>query len=108
MSTPETMMIPAQLAAALYEMEDGEVTDTGWHRFEEVKGAELRWRQMCHLIVGGPEGHYWRMSYQEGLTENCDPSYPWEHQTQVTLTRVFRKQITTHIWVTDLEEEAQA
>jgi hypothetical protein len=106
------MMIPARLAAHLYELEDGDNTGSVfpsavWHRIEEVKGDELRWRQICYLIVESPSGEPWRMSYQEGLTENCDPSYPWEHQTQVTLTRVFRKQITTHIWVTNLGEEAQ-
>jgi hypothetical protein len=87
------ILIPGALAEALVEVDNGIsvcpehpehphtlcgcMPERRWVRVDEVEGASRRWEQHMQTIVKSPQGFFYCIGWDHGLTENQENSYPW-------------------------------
>lgn len=92
--------IPSEVAEELYETED-ETEDGEFHFVTTVEGDSGRWRQHHTMVLRRvKDDTFWGISYELGLTENCDSSYPWrgewsDRPESVVATRLYPREVTT-------------
>lgn len=64
-----------------------------------VEGDRRRWMQGITIVVSDPDGAFWGLEYDRGLTENQDSEYPWRgwggDRKDVELNRLYPHTITT-------------
>lgn len=65
-----------------------------------MEGDQRRWMQGITIVMSDPDGAFWGLDYDRGLTENQDSHYPWQgswggERKDVELTRLYPHTITT-------------
>lgn len=75
-----------------------------------IEGDQRRWAQGITIVVSDPDGAFWGLDYDRGLTENQDSEYPWRpsygSRTDVELTRLYPHTITRVVYRTQPAKEA--
>ncbi len=98
----EKLRINSDLAEELVWCGKDALSENGeWLHVSEEVGDSGRWRQnMSTIIERIADGTFWSIDWQSGLTEYCDPTYPWKDGPTVEVYRVWPKQVTMTTWVT--------
>lgn len=59
----------------------------------------LRWVSVHELVFRAPDdGKTYRVSYEEGLTEDQEDTDPWNYEEIITATEVESVEVTTAEW----------
>lgn len=79
--TVEKITLPSSLVKDLREEDDRD----GYAYRRVIAGTTGRWRQRMTLVIRRlSDSKLFGVDYEQGLTENCDNSYPWECDDEVT------------------------
>ncbi len=63
-----------------------------------VKEDARRWMQGIRIIVSDPDGAFWGLSYDRGLTEEQPNEYPWRDSGSYDLERLYAHTITKTVY----------
>lgn len=101
--------IEADVAAELYDSDDGERSSNGqWARLADQLIRTGRWRESRWLVVSNGGGIF-GIRYENGLTENQDNVWPWDDcddGEELDLTPLVGVPVTSTKYLTEKEYEA--
>lgn len=69
-----------------------------------IKGDSRRWMQGIRVVVSDPDGAFWGLDYDRGLTEEQPNEYPWRNKESATLIRLYPHAITETVYRTKPQE----
>lgn len=69
-----------------------------------TKASARRWAQSITIVVSDPDGAYWGLAYDRGLTEEQPNEYPWRDGGTCELTRLYPHTITKVVYKTRAAE----
>lgn len=101
------LTIPADVAAELYESEDGERSGDGeWGRLADQLIRAGRWLEHRWLVVTNGGGCF-GIAYADGLTEEQEHERPWEDDdvTEIKLTPLVGVAVTSTTYLTEKQYE---
>lgn len=79
-----------------------EVQELVWDSVEDIYQGRSRWGIYFDSIIKDEDGTYWRVTWEDGATENQDYSSfsSWGGEPEMqTLTKVVKKSVVVDQWV---------
>ena len=68
-----------------------------------LESSQRRWMQGITIVVSDPDGNFWGLDYDRGLTEEQDNEYPWRGYggpRDVDMRRLYAHQVVTTVYKT--------
>jgi len=65
---------------------------------DTIEGDQRRWMQGVMIVMSDPDGAFWGLEYDRGLTENQESYYPWRGysaRTDAELVPLYPHTVTT-------------
>ncbi len=63
-----------------------------------VEEDARRWMQGITIVVSDPDGTFWGLTYDHGLTEDQPNEYPWRDSGSYDLERLYPHTITKTVY----------